>query len=406
MSDCSTNEVVLFHRLSPLVAAAAVALYADKAHAAPVGTIDVIASPTEVAPGGSTNLTIVVRDTDGNGQAGTSLNLMANAGSATTIQDYGNGTYSTVYTTAPNATGSVTLVVASADGSVRTPVELSINPALEATVAVPETPVAQTAPPAETTTKAPREPREKRERADSGDSSTARIRVGVGGGSYSYSQVRTPDTESPLWADNVYLGGENGAAGPAHPLTFEGRATVWLPQYNWIGLDGHIRYGSHKVEWPGASEPIPDLVPHGGVNLALRYPFATNAGQMHIGAKVGWLYGEFITFQEGENNNQLDYPNLAVHSLGTGAEFGAEFEGATSGYLNASFLAGWRGGSPYSLNFSLDAGINTGSAVGLGASVQFSQRTIEIVSADDATATLGTLSDTTIVAVVGPTLEF
>ncbi len=392
--------------MSPLLAAAAVALYASEAHAQAVGTIDVIASPAEVAPGGSTNLTIVVRDTDGNGLAGAPLNLMASAGSATTIQDYGNGTYSTVYTTAADASDSVMLVVASADGSIRTPVQLTINAALEPTITVPQTPVAQTPPPEENPAKAAREPREKRERADAGDSPTARIRVGVGGGSYSYAQVRTPDTESPLWPDNVYLGGDKGVEGPAHPLTFEGRATIWVPQYNWVGLDGSVRYGRHTVSWPDASEAIPDLVPHVSLNLALRYPFATNSGQMHVGAKVGWLYGEFITFQQGEQENQVKYPNLAVHSLGTGAEFGAEFGGATSGYLTASFLAGWRDASPYSINFGLDAGINTGAAVGLGASIQFSQRSIEIGSADDPNAVLVTLSDTTIVGVIGPTMQF
>ena len=44
--------------------------------------------------------------------------------------------------------------------------------------------------------------------------------------------------------------------------------------------------------------------------------------------------------------------------------------------------------------------------VGLAASVQYSDRSIDIVSSGDTSAVLGVLSDTAILATVGPTVVF
>ncbi len=402
-------EVLVNHRLVPFFAAAAVALYSADAHAQSVGAIDVIAAPTEIGPGGSTTLTIIVRDETGAGLVGAPLNLMAPAGSASTIVDYGNGTYSTVYTAPSDATGSIMLVVTNTSGSVRATVNLSIDPNKAATTVPVPKPVKEARPVKEAKpVKEPRAPREPRAPSDT-EAPTARLRVGVGGGTYSYSQVRTPGTESPLWPEDVYLGGEQGEAGPANPLAFDGRFTAWVPAFPYVGVDASIRLGSHKVAWPGASAPIPDLVPHGSANLALRYPFAFSGGQLSVGAKAGWLYGEFITFQTGETERDLDYPNIPVQSFGTGADLTAEFTGGSMpAYFNLSLLGGWRGGVMYSKSVNLEAGMRPASSpgIGLAASVQYTQRSIDIVSAGDTGSVLGVLSDETFVVLVGPTFEF
>ena len=398
------------HRsLSCLLFASAVALYAAPAHAASVATIDVIASPGEIAPGGSTLVTLVARDSEGYGVPGAAMNVLASAGSATAITDYGNGTYTFVYTAAKDATG-VMLVVTTADGNISTSVNLGINSSLKAK-SVPQG-QAPAATATTTTTKAPKEakeprqPREPRANTGSVDAPTARVRVGLGGGTYSYSQVRTPNTDSPLWGDDIYLGGENGEAGPANPLVGEVRVQAWLPQMPYLGVDAHFRLGRHSVSWPGASAAIPDNVPHGTAMVAARYPFMTGSGaQMHIGAKAGLLYGEYITFQTGENDSTLDYPNIPIYSAGFGAEFGAEFG---QGYLNLSGVFGLRGGKLYSSNAMAEFGYTIPSMpnVGLAASVQYSDRSIDIVSGSDTDAVLGVLSDTAILATVGPTIAF
>ena len=116
-------------------------------------------------------------------------------------------------------------------------------------------------------------------------------------------------------------------------------------------------------------------------------------------------HAEFITFQTGETESTLDYPNLPIYSAGFGAEFGAEFG---QGYLNLSGVFGLRGGVIYSNNAMAEFGYNIPSMpnVGVAASVQYSDRSIDIVSGNDTTAVLGVLSDTAILATVGPTVVF
>ena len=397
------------HRsLSCLFFASAIALYAPAAEAATVANIQVIATPTEIGPGGSTSVTIIASDAAGAPVGGAALNVLASGGTATAIVDYGNGTYAFAYT-APTDASSVMLVVTNADGSVSTAAGLTLNPSLKPNKVVapvaPVGPVAVKEPKPAKTPRAPREPREPRANTGTVDAPIARVRVGVGGGMYNYAQERTPNTDSPLWPENVYLGGDNGEAGPGKPFVFEARAQAWLPAVPYVGFDGHFRLGNYKVQWPGASSAIPDNLPHGSALLAARYPFATAGGaQMHVGARAGLLYGEFITYQTGETEKQLDYPNIPIYSAGVGADFGAEFGAA---YVNLSALVGVRGGTAYSKNGILEVGYTPdGMPVGIAGSVQYSSRSIDIVAGSDLENVLGTLTDSTFLATVGPTVVF
>ena len=406
--------------------------------------LDVTASPTQVVPGGSATITIEAKDDAGRGVAGQTLNILANGGTASAVQDKGGGTYTLEFTVPEDSNGSAMVVVTNNDGTVTQAANISVNvpawgtsggdtlttvattdggsdpaglttiastggegePVLKPIATTTDKPAPETTLTPVTSTTAepvviqpPREP---------GAFPFARLRIGVGSGTYSYAQESTAGTSSVLWDDNVYLGGEKGTGGPANPLALDARFTMWLPMLTYVGVDTHFRMASYAIDWPGADAQIPDQVFHGSLAVAARYPFQAGSNQYHIGAKAGWLYGDFITYQDGGNEAQLDYSSINISSLGTGAEIGAEFgQGPVRGYINAGVVAGVRGGSLYSRGIVFDAGLHPSSVgIGFAATFQVTNRNIDIVAGDDLTNVLGTLSDTQMVVMGGPTVAF
>lgn len=413
--------------------------------AGPLARIEASASPAQVVPGGKATITVVAKDEAGRGVAGETLNVLTNGGSSSTVQDKGGGTYTLEVTVPKGATDNAMVVITNKDGSVTQAVTVAVNAptwgeedttttiatttttedsglttiastegattdatdsgmtTLATTESGTEPTTIATTTTTETEIKPPREPREP------GAFPTARMRVGVGGGSYSYAQQRTDGVESVLWDENVYLGGEEGSGAAARPLSFDVRANFWVPQLTYVGVEASFRLASYSIEWPGADKNIPDVVPQGALSLAARYPFQAGSNQFHVGVKGGFLYGDFITYQKGGNAAQLDYSSIPIFSLGTGAEIGAEFgQGPVRGYMNAGVLAGWRGSALYSRGIAFDAGVRPSDSlpIGIGATVQVTNRNIDIVAAGDTTSVLGTLSDTQVLVMGGPTVEF
>ena len=393
--------------------------------------LEVSASPAQVVPGGTATITVEAKDDAGRGVAGETLNILANGGTATAVQDKGGGTYTLDFTVGEGSTSAM-VVITNGDGTVTQAANITVNvpawgsggsdgggelkpvtstgddtPELKPITSTEDDASAEpTLSPVTTTTetvvKQPKPPREARE---PGDFPNTRIRLGVGGGTYAYAQERT-DVDSVLWDDNVYLGGEKGSGGPASPLALDARAAMWLPMFTYVGVDAHFRMASYSIEWPGADAEIPDQVFQGSLALAARYPFMAGSNQFHIGAKAGFLYGDFITYQKGANDTQLDYSSIAVNSLGTGAEIGAELaQGPVNLYVNAGVLAGWRGSVLYSRGIALDVGLRPNiSPVGLAATFQVTNR--DVVVEDSSGTALGTLSDTQVLIMGGPTVEF
>ena len=417
--------------------------------------LEVSASPAQVVPGGTATITVEAKDDAGRGVAGETLNILANGGTATTVQDKGGGTYTLDFTVGEGS-NSAMVVVTNSDGTVTQAANITVNvpawgsggsddtselkpitgtgddapelkpitstgdatpelkpitstgdntPELKPVTSTEDEPQPeQTLSPVTTTTetvvKQPKPPREP------GAFPNARIRLGVGGGTYAYAQEGTDGVDSVLWDENVYLGGEKGTGGPASPLALDARAAVWLPMFTYVGVDAHFRMASYSIEWPGADADIPDQVFQGSLALAARYPFMAGSNQFHIGAKAGWLYGDFISYQDGGNDTQLDYKAVPVQSLGTSAEIGAEFgQGPMRGYLNAGVLAGWRGSVLYSRGIALDVGLRPDvSPVGLAATFQVTNRDVDLQ--DGSGNVLGTLSDTQVLIMGGPTIEF
>ena len=416
----SIATVVIPREGSTAIAGAAPSDMTGKAGA--LAALDVSASPSQVAPGGSVTISVSAKDGEGRAVAGEALTALTSVGTVTALVDNGGGSYTGTLTVPDNASGVAMVVVTSGDGAVSKAVQVPVDapawgstePAVtepEPEPAEPETPEPETPEPAEVVTTTP--PIETPE-TPRGDADFPQIRAHVGGvlGSYSYTQTRT-DVESVLWDDNINLGtsGQDGDA-PAGASGFDVNVQGWTKPLvaDAISVGGEVqaRTTFYSVVWPGTSEEnaIGDQVPHVTGLGKVRYAFQSGNNQFHVGVKAGYGYGDFITYQKGDNEGLLDFDSLPLHSLNVGAEIGAEF--GERAHIRADFVEGFYGSSPYSMNIAFDAGVkpSTDLPVFIGAGFQLTNRTIEVVAAGEEATQVGSLSDTQTLVYFGPGVEF
>lgn len=410
--------VVIEREGSTAIAGAAPGDMSGKAGA--LASLDITASPSEVAPGGSVTISVSATDADGRNVAGAALTALTSVGTVTAVTDAGGGSYTATLSVPQNANGVAMVVVASADGSVSKAMQVVVDapawgsteePVAEAPVEEPveETPVVEPTPLIEepVVTKPPKEPRQA-----SGDFPQIRAHAGAVFGNYSYSQNPT-QVESVLWNENVNLGtsGVEGDA-PAGATGFDVNVQGWtrplVADAISVGGEAQVRTTFYSVVWPGTTEDkaIGDQVPHITALGKVRYAFEAGGNQFHVGAKGGYGYGDFITYQKGATEGLLDFDSLPLSSFNVGAEVGAEF--GDRGHIRADFVQGFYGKSPYSMNIAFDAGVKpmTDMPVFIGAGFQVTNRTIEVVADDEAQTQVGTLSDSQMLVWVGPGVQF
>jgi hypothetical protein len=411
-------EGVVTSVIVPREGASGVAVAAVTTAEGPVGalaTLGVTAQPPEVAPGGSVTVTINAKDDSGRGVPGLGLKLLASNGSVGPLIDRGGGTYETTLSANNGAVGDVMLVVTSADGSVSSALPVAITGSTWGnTGAPPETTdtTTDTTSVVDTTTtttvveepEVVKEPRE-RKPAPSGFTN-GRLRASFVGGTYAYSQTKM-SSNTVLWDDNIDLGMDAGS--PAAPIGFDVDGYYWLPFLPYVGVEAQARVVFYSVPWPGTDASVPDQVPHIGALAMARYPFQAGNAQFHVGAKAGYVYGDFITYQKGETDTTLDYNSVAIHAFGAGGEIGAEF--GRRAFLKAEYLTALRG-KPYSHSAMFEAGVRPmlGVPVSVVGNFAISNRTIDIVARDAATGeiqeTIGVLQDTSLLFGGGIAMEF
>ncbi|MCP4806416.1 MAG: hypothetical protein GY913_22200 [Proteobacteria bacterium] len=382
-----------------------------------VGALEALglsASPAEVAPGGSVNVLINATDSSGRGVAGQALNVLATGGKISSVTDHGGGSYSATLTAPNDASGTLMVVATSADGGVSQALSVTVNAPLWGTVeteptAVVEADPAETTPvvePAEVVTttplvETPKPPREP------GDFPLMRARLGFAYGTYAYQQV-PEEVESVLWPDTVRMGfGEDSA--PAGAPGFDVNVQGWSPDLvGGLGVGGEFQARTlfYSVPWPGTDATVPDQVPHVTALAKARYRFEAGDNQFHVGAKGGYYYSDFITYQTGEQEGFLDYNSLALHAWAVGGEIGAEF--GDIAHVRADIVQGFYGTSAYSTNVAFDVGVSPfpDVPVFLGGSFQLSRRSIEVVAAGETPVKVGQLDDTSTLFVVGPGVQF
>lgn len=376
-----------------------------------ITTFSVSAQPGQVAPGGSVTVTIQASDASGRGVGGQSLKVLATGGSATGVSDVGGGAYTTTLTVPAGSAGEAMVVVTTADGSVTKALSVPINaPAwgdtgAAATTTTPTTtwgsteptpttptPTTNIAPTTPTTTTEIKPPKEPRQKPEPGDYPWLRVRGGFLIGSYTYTQDRTA-SDSPLWEDDVNVEG-------ALPVGFDLEAGAWLPMLPILGAEVSVRSGFYSVTWPGTESQIPDVVPTISGMARVGYPIDLGSSQLRVGAKVGGLYGDFITYTG--SGGSVSWGALPVAGFGVGAELG--FAMGERLHANLDYVQGLRPG-PFSYNAGLDLGVQVAGPLYLGGAVNWTRRSTQVVSGSSG-AEVGVLSDNQIYGVVGPGLQF
>ena len=356
------------------------------------GTLSAITASAagELSPGGTVAISVRALDGTGAGLSGQRLELEVIPATAilTPLTDVGGGTYTT-HLSAPDGADEVKLIIASPDGSVARVLKIPVGdsspwlatgePAAEAAegdaaldAAVPESEAA-----------APGE-----------DWTWLRLGAGAAMGTYDYSQAPL-DADGPLWNQGITF------EYPAPTGGFALDAAAWLDPLDlpYLGLEAGARMAYYSTAWPGGNgATIGDWVPQVTALAKARYPFVSGGSRFHVGAKLGMIYGDFITYRKGATDSQLVYEPLPLPGLGLGAELGAELGAGV--FINASLLEGLRGSSIFSSNVDLELGYDLPFGAFISGSYQLSARNIAVVAAP-ALSDVGVLEDRSNLFVLG-----
>jgi hypothetical protein len=375
-----------------------------------ITSLNVSVSPAQVAPGGSVTITVEARDAQGRGVSGEKVKILATNGTTGAIQNRGGGSYTTTLNVSANATGDAMVVVTSADGSVSQAVPVPIATTLWGTGAATTdpAPVVEPAPltdPVAVTNPADPPPvvKEPKPPREPGDYPNGRIRLSGLFGNYDYTQTPT-DVESALWDDRVAIASPMGG--------FEADAYGFLPMLPYVGAEAHFRMGFYNIQWPGAAEGsagINDQVPRLNVSAIGRLPFEVGSNQLHVGARVGYLYGDFITYQQDPTNDGLLYDSVPLIGGWTvGGEFGAQFN--SRAHMRAVYALGLNQTNTYDNSVMVDLGVRplADLPLSLVGSFQWSDRSIEVVALDGAgeAVEVGELADSQLIGTLGLAYEF
>jgi hypothetical protein len=412
----------------PMAGATVVAPVAagDGASVGSLATFFIASQPTSAAAGGTVVLRIEGRDSSGRTIPAERPELLVTQGTLSAVQDLGGGAWQAVLTIPADATADTKVVVTNSAGDVtklttiptvasagavwvgaepqgNAWVATTISSSTTSEPADAEEPVPEPAPVAEA---APTDP---------GSSSSAtlssprppsspwlRAKVGWVGGSYTYAQTPQGDSaNNPLWDKPVSLGGD---AGVTWQNGFGVDVAAWgdeLPVEfgKYLGAEAEFRMAAYRVRWPGSSAVITDWVPQLRVNVMARYPFSAGIGDFYLGIKAGVLYGDFVTYLQGDTEGTIEFGPLGLPGLGLGAEIGADLMDGDL-HFQAGLLQGLRGRLPYSTNVDLEISYQVLDSMFVHAGYALTVQSIPVLT-NASDEPIGTLSDRSSLLSVG-----
>ena len=365
--------------------------------AGPVSRMGLVAEPASVAPGGTVTLKLNAMDAEGRGVSGQTFEILASAGTISTVQDLGSGNYQTTLTVPVCVAGEVKISAVAPSGSVSAFAKIpvagtsswqSVAATPTDTTTQPADAVAQTEPKPEKVKKekAPKEPRE------DGDNPWLRAGATALFGQYSYEQTPLSST-GPLYPQRIVFGGS--VTNPAGSAGFGLNARAWLPMMDIIGVDAGFSSSRYTVTLPGYGEAIPDWVNKLHVTGLARLPIEAGASRMHVGARAGWSMDDFIVYRQGATAGQitLNWEQLTVQSLDLGAEFGGDFGERLFGTLGGGISLA-NGSALYRTDVDANIGVVIVSGLYIDARTNWASRDIAVYnSAGDTKDKVGELSD-------------
>jgi hypothetical protein len=370
-------------------------------------------------------LRIEGKDSAGRSVPGDKPELLVTQGTLGPVQDLGSGSWQAALTLPATATADTKVVVTNVAGNVT---QLSVVPTVANAGAVwtgaepdgnawgNETTSSSTTPAPTDDPASAKAPAEEpaAETAEASDSDAAagtvsqtssgapwlRAKLGWTGGSYTYAQTPEDTTNNPLWNKPVSLGGDD-------TLTWQNGFAIDVAAWGnelhkagkYVGIEGEFRLAAYRVRWPGSSAVITDWVPQVRVNAMARYPFSAGVGDFYVGAKVGYLYGDYVTYLTGDDEGSIEFGPLGLHGLGLGAEIGADLMDGDL-HLQGGLIQGLRGALPYSTNVDFELSYQVIDGVFLHAGYGLTVQSIPVLTSGSGTK-IGTLSDRSSLATVG-----
>ena len=381
----------------------------DVATAIAPGTImglQVSAQPEATAPGGTVSLTIGTRDTTGRGVTGQTFDVMASQGSVSSLQDNGDGTYTTTLSIPSEARDNTRVVISTEDGSVfqmlhirtvdgaawQTEVESqeetdqgSTEPTEEEIAAAM---MLATLPPIETAVETAQAAATQEAKGE-----MIRVRFGSFYGQYNYTQTSEAGaTSNPLYTGEVKLPGASYIGG-------EIQASMWVPTQTWLGVEVDVSVGSYAAGWPlpsGDTLDIPDVVPSVSTSLVARYQLEAQSNfNLYFAGKIGFMYSDFVTYTWKPNTDRtvVEYGPLSVSGASLGASLGGDTNlMGTEVFFSATINEGLIGGQHLSTGIDVELGADVIDGIFVSGIFAITSRDVTIVDGVSG-ENFGTVSD-------------
>lgn len=356
----------------------------------PPAAVEVQAAPPSIAPGGSTTVTVTVRDAAGAPVEGATVEVFATAGAVPgPVTSLGRGKYQATVTAPAGLAQDVKINVVANDGAAVAVFQLPLGTATGlwgAATAPPAEPAP--APAADDPTPATDKPARERP--------FLRVRASGLFSGYSYEQAPS-DNPGPLFPRSLGWGYDRGAG--AVPFGLDTSVRLIVPKLPYLGVQGGFRWSRYAVESPEFDAVINDNVYLARVALVGRYPFEIGREELSIGARVGFRWDDFISFRGCTDPGcDVTYEPVGLPGLDVGGEIGAEFwkmyalVGVTGGFAYGTI--------PYALNLDVNLGVNITRWFLVDVGLGYTNRNAEVEGADSGEIR-GTLRDRQVLGTVG-----
>lgn len=405
-------------------AADAIATARSEAPAGSVARLAVTVEPAKIAPGGKASVRVRATNKDGMGVSGLALDMLATGGGRFgTLRSSGDGVYEAELRVPNDASGTIK-VSALADGGaligvaeVQVTAEDEVSPwsegdAWSSDAAGPAATPVQ-APDGEPVASTPAEPapiapgKEKKARSGKGIATQDperpwfRARGSAVFSSYNYRQ--TPG-EVPGDLLDTELAWGAGRGSPAAPIGGEAQVRLFLPMFSYIGVHADFRGTRYAVGSSTFSERAQDSLLAVRLDAVARVPITVGSDMVHIGARLGFRWDDFISFRGCSDAGCLvEYGPVGVAGLDTGIEFGAEF---WKMYTVIAASGGFAYGSvPYAITAEANLGWNITKNVFIDAGFTYIGRRAELRGADSGLIR-GEIADRQLMGTVGAGFSF
>ncbi len=348
---------------------------------APNSGLTVRSEPASVPAGGTLQLKVRLTDGEGRGIAGETLELLTSSGVFGPVADLGGGDYSIPLTVPETATAEVKVSVATSKGQsafIKVPVSAGTPAAvvgwgtLEPTTTPPvtETP-AVTGGIGTLTSEGPKPV------AVAKDAPDFRLGLGYSYGSYHYTQS-SEVSDGPLLPVVFEVGGDAGPNANAHGIVVDSR--FFPDRLKYLGFDGRVRVGWYAIGTDlFQGETVSDQLVDARVAVIGRYPFKVGAANMHVGARAGFEYSDFLLFRGClEDGCTIEYDTLALPGYSVGAEYAVD---VGRWFAEAGFNEGFYMASPYMSALDVKVGAHIISGLYADVGFGYTNRHISVLGA-------------------------